>query len=300
MTVPTPLANLIAATDLSAPARHAAERAARLAHEHHARLTLVHVPASTAVHDLQAWLGTDTPVPARLLDDSARRLAHLAGELRRQQPIEVDTVCRAGKVLDEVGQEAQARQADLVVLGARGEGFLRRLVMGSTSERLLRRTPCPLLVVRRSPREPYRRVLVAVDFSAWTTPLLTLAARVAPRAHLLLFHAWQVPFEEKLHFAGVDTATIERYRHRSRETALRQVHALAATAGLPAGRWEPVVVEGQPSQRLVEHETETDADLIVIGKQGRSAAEDLLLGSVTQHVLAEGVGDVLVSTARAA
>jgi len=39
-----------------------------------------------------------------------------------------------------------------------------------------------------------------------------------------------------------------------------------------------------------------DCDLVVLGKHGRSAAEDLLLGSVTKHVLAEGRSDVLVAT----
>ena len=48
--------------------------------------------------------------------------------------------------------------------------------------------------------------------------------------------------------------------------------------------------------RLVEQEQVLDCDLVVIGKHGQSAAEDLLLGSVTKHVLAEGQSDVLVAT----
>ena len=48
---------------------------------------------------------------------------------------------------------------------------------------------------------------------------------------------------------------------------------------------------------IVEQELEQACDLIVIGKHGRNVMEDLLLGSVTSHVLAESVGDVLVSTA---
>jgi nucleotide-binding universal stress UspA family protein len=116
----------------------------------------------------------------------------------------------------------------------------------------------------------------------------------------VLLTAFQVPFEEKLHFAGVDAATIERYRQQSRAAATQKLHAAAQAAGLKPGDYDAVVVEGDASQRIVEQEQELDADLVVLGKHGQSAAEDLLLGSVTKHVLAEGSVDVLVSTARAA
>jgi nucleotide-binding universal stress UspA family protein len=122
------------------------------------------------------------------------------------------TVLASGSVLDEIGQKAEALNAALLVLGARGEGFLRRQVLGTTSERLLRRTTRPVLVVRQTPHAAYRRVLVALDFSPWSLQALAVARSVAPHAHLVLFNAFQVPFEEKLHFAGVDAATIEHYR----------------------------------------------------------------------------------------
>ena len=48
--------------------------------------------------------------------------------------------------------------------------------------------------------------------------------------------------------------------------------------------------------RIVENEQSHDCDLVVLGKHGQSATVDLLLGSVTKHVLAEGNADVLVST----
>ena len=58
------------------------------------------------------------------------------------------------------------------------------------------------------------------------------------------------------------------------------------------------MAEGDASMRIVETEHALDCDLVVLGKHGQSATEELLLGSVTKHVLAEGSADVLVSTAR--
>ena len=294
----TPLGPILAATDFSPPARHAADRAARLAHETGAALTVMHVLPGDALQPLRRWLGTGHAVEQQLRDDAQRQLHALVEELRASRRASARAVDACGSVLDEIGREADALDATLLVLGARGAGFLRRMVLGSTSERLLRRSTRPLLVVRQTPHEPYRRVLVALDFSPWSAQALALARRVAPHARLLLLHAYEVPFEEKLRFAGVDSATIERYRQQSRAGATQRVHALAAAGGLRAGDWEACIVEGEASLRIVEHEQARDCDLVVLGKHGQSPAEELLLGSVSKHVLAEGSTDVLVSTAR--
>lgn len=288
--------SILAATDLSAPARHAAERAARLAREHQATLTLMHVIPGGALQELRGWLGTGNDAAARIEAESARALSSLAGELHDAHHVAVSPICRPGNILEEIDREAQACSADLVVLGARGEGFMRRLAMGTTSERLLRRAARPVLVVRQSPHERYRRVLVGVDLSPWSLYAVQAAMRVAPHARLMLLQSWQVPFEGKLSYAGVESATVDHYRRQAREDATHQLHAIAQAAGLKPGGWDPVILEGDASQRLLEQEQERDVDLVVMGKHGRSATEDLLLGSVTKHVLAEGSADVLVST----
>ena len=298
MTPKTHLGPILTATDFSAPARHAADRATRLAHESGAALTLIHVLPGGALQALRQWLGAGHAMEQHLQDDARRQLGQLVAELQASRHVAIRPFHASGSALEEIGREAEALDAALVVLGARGAGFMRRLVLGSTSERLLRRTARPLLVVRQTPHEPYRRVLVALDFSPWSARAINLARRVAPHARLLLFNAYQVPFEEKLHFAGVDVATIDRYRQQARADATQRVHALAAASGLKPSDWEPCIVEGDASQRIIEHEQEKDCDLVVLGKHGQSATEDLLLGSVSKHVLAEGSTDVLVSTAR--
>lgn len=58
------------------------------------------------------------------------------------------------------------------------------------------------------------------------------------------------------------------------------------------------MAEGNASMRILEAEQALDCDLVVMGKHGQSATEELLLGSVTKHVPAEGSADVLVSTSR--
>ncbi len=295
----TALGPVLVATDFSPHARHAAERAARVAHEASSPLTVMHVLAGDALTQLRGWLGAGSGAEQQMRDDAGRRLRELADELRVARRLAaVDAVDTAGSVTDEILREADARSAGLIVTGARGEGFLRRMLLGTTSERLMRHTTRPLLVVRQMPHEPYRRVLVPVDFSPWSGAALAIARRVVPNAQLVVMSAFAVPFESKLRFAGVEPATIERYRESARVEATQRVHALAAEAGLKPGHWQPCIVEGDASLRIVEKEQELDCDLVVMGKHGQSATVDLLLGSTTKHVLAEGSADVLVSTGR--
>lgn len=294
------LASILAGTDFSAPSRHAADRAARLAHETGATLTLMHTLPGTALSELRQWLGAQPAAEQQLVERAREQLQQLAGELATARRASVQPLLASGSPIDEIVRQADAQDADLLVLGARGTGFLRRLLLGTTSERLLGRTTRPLLMVRQSPHEPYRRVLVALDFSPWSAQAVGLARRVAPHAQLVLLSAFQVPFGEKLQFAGVDAATIELYRRQARTAATQRLHALAQAAGLKPMQYDACIVEGDASQRIVEQEQELDCDLVVLGKHGQSAAEDLLLGSVTKHVLAEGANDVLVSTGRTA
>jgi nucleotide-binding universal stress UspA family protein len=267
-----------------------------LAHDTRSALTLVHVLPAPPVTKIREWLGASSAREQKVCDAARRQLRQLASELTSVRRVEFDIEAAASSAPDEIVRTAERVDARLVVLGARGAGLLRRLVLGTTSQRLVRRTDRPLLVVRQTANRSYRRVLVAVDFSPQSRHALILARRVAPNAKLVILTVFEVPFEGKLRFAGVDDATFEIYRQRARARALRQLHALAHEAGLSPSQWELSVVEGDASRRIVEQEQSRNCDLVVLAPHSQSAVADLLLGSVTRHVLAEGRVDVLLST----
>jgi nucleotide-binding universal stress UspA family protein len=152
-------------------------------------------------------------------------------------------------------------------------------------------------MVRQTPHEPYRRVLVPVDFSPWSAMAIKLALQAAPRATLILMHAVEVPFEGKLRLAGVDDKLVGRYRDAARSEARQKLQALAEDAGLAADRYRLVAPDGaSPWMQIVQQEQEHDCELIVIGRQGRHAVDELLLGSTTRMVMSECSADVMVST----
>ncbi|TNF61473.1 MAG: universal stress protein [Burkholderiales bacterium] len=293
------LTRIAVATDFSPPAATAADRAARLAHEHGAGLSLLHVISSGWIEELRTWLGEDTQWKDRLTAQTLDRLQAEAARLAQAGGREVAPVLLEGNPVQALATAVLEQQADLLAVGARGSNPLHHLLVGTTAERLLRKVSCPLLVVRQAATLAYRRVLVPLDFSPWSGHAVALARRVAPDAHLVLMHNFGIPFEEKLRFAGVDDATLIHYRERARAEARQRLQDFVLENRLAEHAYSLSLTEGDAPQHILTQASGRGCDLIVIGKHGRQAAEELLLGSVTKHVVAEAGCDVLVSTAHA-
>jgi len=290
------LERVLAATDLSAPARHAAERAALVAKDSGATLCLVHVindPALGRLSRLLAESGDD--VEPRIRQTIDRDVARLGGHLAQTYGVTAQADVVADAVIAGILGHAAASRADLLVLGARGASFMRHLMLGSTAERLIRKSDRPLLVVKQPPHERYRRALVAVDFSRSSLATLALARAVAPKADLVLLHAYDVPFEEWMRTADVREDALQHYQVVARHRALADMQVFLQSSGLNPADVATVILKGDPTLRIIEQEQELDCDLIAVGKQGETMTEKFLLGSVTKHVLQQSQSDVLIS-----
>lgn len=282
---------VLAAIDFSDGALRAARRAARLAQEQGARLELLHVLSNSTASSLRDLLRPHAGARARVVEGVRAMLDGVVKGL----PGGADATARVeqGEVLPAI--LAAAARAGVLVVGARGASPLRDMILGSTAERLLGRCRAPVLVVRRPAKGPYRRAVVAVDFSPHSLAALGLAMRLAPRADIVLVHACALPFEGKLRLAGVDEERLREYRAHSRREALGDMASMVASLDGERHRLSHAVSYGHPPVLVLAKARQLRADLVVIGKRGRSATEDLLLGSVTRHVLADATCDVLVA-----
>lgn len=290
---------LLAATDFSAPARHALERAAQLAQMHpDTRLTLAHVVSANALDKLRRLIpGEAEKYEAELFAQAGRNLAELAAGLASRYDSRVDTELLQGTALATLAELAESRQADLLVMGARGAHFVREILLGSTTERVLRKSRRPLLAVKQRPQAAYRRILAPVDFSAHAAAAVNVAHAWLPDADIVLLNAFEVELESTFRLAGMDDDSIHAYRIHAREAAMAEMDAFVAALDVPARKLTRQFVHGAPTLRIIEHEQTADADLIVMGKHGQSVMEELLLGSVTTHVLAHSASDVLIAGA---
>jgi nucleotide-binding universal stress UspA family protein len=289
-----PITNLLAATDFSVTAGRAEERAALLAAEHDARLTLLHSLSGLDLERLRGLLLHGyTSSEAQLIGHYEGALRRLAEDLARRWQIEVTPLLTVGQPHREISRAAQEIGADMVIVGATGEHPAREFFLGATAERVIREAAIPVLVVRNKPDERYRRVLVPLDLSIHSLAVAKLAHRVAPEAHFTLAHAFEVPFEGKLKFAGVSDEDIHHFRQEERQRAQDALHTLANN--LKDGEQADLrVVFGMPEAVIPDMLRETAADLVVVGKHGKSEIIDMLLGSMTKHLLLDAPCDVLV------
>jgi nucleotide-binding universal stress UspA family protein len=293
MTAPQPLSVLVA-TDFSEDAGHAVARAAMLAAGLPARLSLLHVVSAPMLGALRAMFGSSDrqDTESRMIEETRQSLQSLAAMLGNPGG-EIACEVRVGKIVDEV--LAAAAQHDLLVLGPRGSNPLRDLILGTTAARILAKSTRPILVARQPAREPYRQVAVAMDFSPDSVAALRAAARLAPGAELAAVHAFDLPFEGKLLAAGIRDDEIQHYRAQARLDAMRGIERAAVEAGLDPMRVSRVVQQGHAGRTVLEQAEHLGADLIVLGKHGESGLEELMLGSVTRHVLSDAKCDVLVA-----
>lgn len=298
----SPLSRILAATDLSAPSRHAIDRGFRIAAELHASYTVLHAIELDLLDSLLEALGDNSSgVKKRLEEDARQTLDQMLADPARHLGQPARPLIVSGGPLETITAHAQALNADLLILGARGEGFLRHALLGSTASRLLRKIgSCPVLVVKQQPHEAYRRLLIPVDFSAASAEAIRVGQMLAPQAEIVLLHAFELPFEGRLAYAGVDESIIQDQIRLARHDLRQRLYQLAESAGLRSIDYSALVIHGDPSQQIIVQEQEQNCDLIVMGKHGKHLAEALLLGSVTKHILAESQCDVLAITDHAA
>jgi len=286
------MTSIVAATDFSDSAGHAARRAAVIAEGLQARLDLMHVISEPPLSSLSSVFQAPADAEARLIDDARNSLDETIAEIGKATSVKARASVKTGRVLEEILSASET--ADLLVLGARGLNPLRDLILGTTAERVLRSCKRPVLIVKRRPRRAYKRLIVPIDFSSYSAPALKTAGQIAQNAGITILHAFRVPFEGKLQIADASDDTIRNYCEMERREAEKKIEELIRDLGDDACRVSSAVVRGDVSPVILAKEKELSADLIVIGKHGQSVVKDWLLGSVTHHVLVGSKCDVLV------
>jgi len=188
-----------------------------------------------------------------------------------------------------------AADADLVVVGARGLGAIRRMFLGSVSLAVARHAPCSVLVVRGTPR-PVKRVLVGIDGSpdalAAARFLASLALADASVKLVAVLEPPATPADVVMTPQLVDA--VQRTQEARREELRRALADAGAVLKGVAASVDASVVEGHPGSVLVKTAAEGNHDLIVVGSRGLGAMQRLLLGSVSETVLHEARCPVLI------
>lgn len=291
-----PINRIVIATDMSPFANRAESRAAMLAHDLGSEsLHLLHVIDNVALEALRHLDPTPLETEQRLMESSRKQLAEIEHGLSEKYGIQVTTTTlNVGRAYTEIVHYAELLDASLVVLGAHGGGFVRDLFVGSTVDKVLRKLTQPLLIVKREPQVPYRKILIAVDFSEASWRATKFAMNIASHVHITVLHAFEVPFHAKLHSAGVDYKLIQFYEAEVQVQKKMEMHRFVSELETPNVSLTGITEQGAAIEVIRKKMETLEPDLVVIGKYGQAEREEMLLGSVIKYMIQAADCDVLV------
>lgn len=172
--------------------------------------------------------------------------------------------------------------ASLLVVGARGLGGFRGLLVGSVSRHLLNNARCPVAVVRQIDHQQDGPVIVGVDGSEPATRALRWALNHATVEHrpLIAAYSWQVPIMPPTS-AYTLMPTLDLLRSDAPKILAKSIDR--AELGDPAHTIEQCVLEGDPAGQLLNLADQQGASLVVVGARSKSPLTSLL-GSVSAKV----------------
>ncbi len=206
---------------------------------------------------------------------------------------------KIGNAVAAVVTRANELRTDLAIVAARGDGFLADWFTRHRNDQLVRASSRPVLLLNSEPKEVYRRILVAIDFSEESRQAARIALRISPAAQITFLHAFHVMDEEAMRKAGISNDAINSHRIRAGEAAKTELNRFVDDFGATRQLVSRVVHHGLPSSVICNYAERMRADLIAIGKHKKSCFEELLLGSVTRRFIDQTSCDLLVAPAPA-
>ena len=288
---PSKIRNILATTDFSPESLAGVRYAVAVAKKLSASVTLLHVfepPMPMAGMEAVGFAREKWRV-AKLAGLQLKRLAKRAGGDR----MVLTSFVRTGKPFHEITMAARERAADCIVIATHGYTGAKRLLLGSTAERVVRYAPCPVLTVptRTTPKRKgntpplkIKKILVPIDFSEISTDALPPAAFLAERlgAELILAHIVENFPIDYLLGSELMNQTITPLMKQAAADLDRIARRLSDSTGLNVS---VIVRDGTPFREICEVARKLGVDLVVLTTRGYTGLKHVWLGSTAERVV---------------
>ncbi len=279
-------------TDFSGYSNRAFEHALAWAERFGADIHLLHV---VTVHNFDPFnpdLGfPDAGLNDRMHASAEEELGRLAADISDEAPAITMETKTGFSPWSEILDTAAAIGADLIVMATHGRKGLQKLFLGSTTEKVVERASCPVLLLR--PREnedipeagEVASVLLPTDFSGEAGEAAPVAIELAKRfeAKLNLFHCVEQDVPPPYYAAGI--TSIFELNDEILAVTRRHLAELLSDEDADDIDHEFIIREGRSPNEIVAFAREAAVDLIVMATHGYSGLEQALLGSTTDRVI---------------
>jgi nucleotide-binding universal stress UspA family protein len=275
--------HILCPSDFSEASAHAVDQATALADAYKAKIVALHAVSP---------LTSAAEAPA--MDECRERLrACFARAVNAGIPVDVEVAL--GLPVHRILDRASSLPADVIVMSTHGTSGFERFVLGSVTEKVLRKATCPVLTVpphaQATSRLPFAHVLCAVDFSDASTGAVNWAISLAQAsgAKVTLVHVLEWPWHEppppdlsQLPKEQADALlAFRRYTEQSAKDRLESLLPQHFTAREAVTRLR----NGKPWAEILAVAREEPCDLIIMGVRGRNPVDLTLFGSTTNQVV---------------
>lgn len=283
------LKSILVASDLSSRAKPAVQRGVQLAEGSGAALCVLHVLEDDLLED-------------RIRDEIRSAEDYLTRQLAGfGRPAACDVAVATGHAFHVIGEEARAREADLIVMGAHRRQSLRDVFVGTTIERVTRTAGRPVLMANSLTAERWRKVFIATDLSE-------ASGHAARKAHALgllenadvtFVHGYAPVTRQMMTHAGIPAERVHQEAEREFQSTRRELGQFIQRLDLGELNCNARIIEGVGADAIAGLVGQAKPDLLVIGTRGLSGIRRLFLGSVAQELMGSVEIDVLAVPPRA-
>lgn len=296
--------NIVVPIDFSRMSVQALKSASRLAQRFGASIHLAHVRQFNYAADVVAPAPPIVPfsfMPYEHNDGGGivKELNALAREYGVSSGI--CHVLSGAPPFDEICRLAQEIPADLIVMPTHGRTGLTHVFLGSTAERVVQHSPCPVFVVRdkkqRSKTKPWpsiNTILVPVDFSSCSREGLRYAIEFANEvgAKVTLLHATYLGYIYSSE--GTAIYDVPGLQEAARKNAERQMRKVVRAAKFGRVKYEIAFTDGSPVLDICAFAKNHAIDLIITSTHGLTGLKHVLIGSTAEQVVRHAACPVLV------
>jgi nucleotide-binding universal stress UspA family protein len=292
----TEIRKILCPIDFSETSRDALEHALAIARWYESEIIFMYVRQAPIVD--AATVFTLTAAIPNFSDPGDRTAAE--EQLRawispRQPDVPTRTLVAEGSVSATILDTAGSQGVDLIVMGTHGSSGFERFVLGSVTEKVLRKAICPVLTAPPASystvKLPYSRVLCPVDFSESSKAALGFAFSLGKEsdAAVTILHVVDTPDIDRL----MQRFDWSQYQKAVGEKVSSQLNALVPEDVRLWCRPSVQVAFGKPYREILRVAGTEGTDLIVIGVRGRNPVDLAIFGSTTNQVVRRATCPVL-------
>lgn len=287
-----PITSILCPVDFSEFSANAYEYARSIAWHYKAALCLQHVMYPLGPTGYDSNRGPYEQLCENIRAEAKEKIQWFA-RLHSLAGVQPECIVQDGLITDLILALAEKRGASLIVMGTHGLRGIDRLMLGSVTERVLRRAKCPVLAVRKPAHHPagtardpepihLKKIALCTDFSDHAHRASEYANSMAKEydAELTVLHV-------------LDTFPTSTDIEQTTRQILQQLEGIVPQDPFGARTIKSIVRVGKPYQQIIQFAIENETDLVVVGARGRGALDTALFGSTTYRAIQLGPCPVL-------